>query len=109
MYTLEDDQETSASLRKRDFVNSPDAQAPSDTGGAAGEAPGDAPQQTGSSFVRPFSPRQITSSFKRLTTPGKNAAAVGSGGKRVALAALTVACIGVFFTALGQALGVSAL
>src|SRR5258706_7263823 len=109
MYTLEDDQETSASLRKRNFVNSPDAQAPVDTGGAAGAPPADAPQQSGSSFIRPFSPRQITSSFKQLTTPGKNAAAVGSGGKRVALAALTVACIGVFFTALDQTVVVTAL
>ncbi|HEX6484132.1 MAG TPA: MFS transporter [Ktedonobacteraceae bacterium] len=160
MYTLEDDQETSASLRKRDFVNSPDAQAPSDAGGAAGQAPGDAgqqggrvpaggassspggatptvpgaasdapqegrvpargtptipgaasdaPQHIGSSFIRSFSPRQITSSFKRLTTPGKNGAAAGTGGKRVALAALTVACIGVFFTALDQTVVVTAL
>lgn len=130
MYTLEDDQETSASLRKRNFVNAADAQTPSDTGGAASEPPGDAPQdgrvparntptihaaagdapqQPDSSFIQPFSPQQITSSFKRLTTPGKNVAAAGTAGKRAALAALTVACIGVFFTALDQTVVVTAL
>ena len=109
MYTLEDDQETSARLRKRDFVNAPGSQAPSDTGGAASESPGDARQHTGSSFIQSFSPQQITSSFKQLTTPGKTGATAGTPGKRVALAALTVACIGVFFTALDQTVVVTAL
>src|SRR6266699_6238664 len=109
MYTLEDDQETSARLRKRDFVNAPGSQPPSDTGGAASGPPGDVRQHTSSSFIQAFSPRQITSSFKQLTTPGKTATTAGSGGKRVALAALTVACIGVFFTALDQTVVVTAL
>src|SRR2546430_5655822 len=109
MYTLEDDQETSARLRKRDFVNAPGSQAPSDTGGAASGPPGDVRQHTGSSFIQAFSPRQITSSFKQLTTPGKTATTAGTAGKRVALAALTVACIGVFFTALDQTVVVTAL
>ena len=130
MYTLEDDSETSASLRKRNFVNAPGTQALSDTGGAANEPPGDVPQasragaspaptihaavgdappHSDSSFIQSFSPRQITSSFKQLTMPGKNVAAAGSTGKRAALAALTVACIGVFFTALDQTVVVTAL
>src|SRR5258707_4095939 len=109
MYTLEDDQETSARLRKRDFVNAPGSQAPSDTGGAASGPPGDARQHTGSSFIQSFSPRQITSSFKQLTTPGKTAATAGTTGKRVAVAALILACIGLFFTALDQTVVVTAL
>jgi MFS family permease len=104
MYTLEDDQETSARLHKRDFTDTSNAPAVLDeqgTGGSNAQAP------SRSSFVHRFSPQQITSSFKKLTTPGQTI--VNRREKRIALAALTVACIGVFFTALDQTVVVTAL
>ena len=48
--------------------------------------------------------QQITNSLKKLTTPAKSA-----GNQRIAIAALTIACIGVFFTALDQTVVVTAL
>lgn len=48
--------------------------------------------------------QQITNSLKRLTTPAKTA-----GNKKLAVTALTIACIGVFFTALDQTVVVTAL
>jgi MFS family permease len=99
MYTLEDDQETSARLRKRDFANTPAV--PEDQGKGGPGAPGSP------SFAHHFSPEQITSSFKKLTTPNQSVA--NKHDKRVALAALTIACIGVFFTALDQTVVVTAL
>ncbi len=116
MYTLEDDQETSENLRKRNFINATGAPAPS---GAAVpgrdsalslSSPGDPGQGQGAVPTRPLSfSQQITSSFKKLTTPGKNITAASPAGKRAAMAALTVACIGVFFTALDQTVVVTAL
>lgn len=87
MYTLEDDQETSARLRKDDLKQVDHMAGASSTG-----------QQHA-----PLT--QITSSLKKITTPGKAHVA----DRRVALAALTIACIGVFFTALDQTVVVTAL
>ena len=99
MYTLEDDQETSARLRKDDFTNAP---AEAGTAGANTQPP-----PTGSTFAHRFSPQQITSSFKKLATPGQ--AIADKREKRVALAALSVACVGVFLTAMDQTVVVTAL
>jgi MFS family permease len=104
MYTLEDDQETSARLRKRDFANAsstPGLPAEPGTGGTGAQSP------AGSSSAHRFSVDQVTSSFKKLTTPDK--ANISANEKRAALAALTIACIGVFFTALDQTVVVTAL
>jgi MFS family permease len=104
MYTLEDDQETSTRLRKRDFANTLHTPAVAEgqgTGGNNAQAP------SSSSFAHRFSAQQITSSFKKLTTPNQSVA--NKHDRRVALAALTVACIGVFFTALDQTVVVTAL
>ncbi|MBA2287389.1 MAG: MFS transporter [Ktedonobacteraceae bacterium] len=87
MYTLEDDQETSARLRKDDLKQADHTTGASPTG-----------QQHA-----PLT--QISSSLKQITTPGKAHVA----DRRVALAALTIACIGVFFTALDQTVVVTAL
>src|SRR5713226_8107525 len=125
MYTLEDDQETSAGLRKRDFLGASSTSplfADTGSGGTNAEGhlegtiagqfiePGDSLDdlsQPTAKFPRLFSPRQITSSFKQLTTPGKNAG--GARGKRTALAAMIVACVGVFLTAMDQTVVVTAL
>jgi MFS family permease len=125
MYTLEDDQETSAGLRKRDFLGASSTSplfADPGSGGTNTEGhlegtiagqfiePGDSlddSSQPTAKFPRLFSPRQITSSFKQLTTPGKNAG--GARGKRAALAAMIVACVGVFLTAMDQTVVVTAL
>ena len=91
MYTLEDDKETTSSLRKRDFDST--SQAPDGSGGAA----------TGA-LHHPSLSTQVTSSFKKITTPAQPQA----GGKGVALGALTIACIGVFFTTMDQTDGAAA-
>ncbi|GAC1391546.1 MAG: hypothetical protein NVS4B11_30810 [Ktedonobacteraceae bacterium] len=50
-------------------------------------------------------PKQITNALQQLTTPAKTA----TGNQKVALAALTLACIAVFFTTLDQTVVVTAL
>src|SRR5438876_4532334 len=103
MYTLEDDQETSSRLNKKEF---PTQDAATDTPGAPAqqETPGQ-PVPENHTRKRTFSPKQVTGSFKQLTTPGQG----NAGNQKVALAALTIACIGVFFTALDQTVVVTAL
>ena len=97
MYTLEDDQETSSRLRKRDVASA--VTVPPGAGASgAGTKPAYAQQ-------RPSLSEQVSGSFKKLTTPAQAQA----GGRGVALAALTMACIGVFFTALDQTVVVTAL
>ncbi len=122
MYTLEDDQETSSRLQKRDFTI---AEQPGTFGDDSDSVSEDATQVVSlpeeptpaaqedavsapAHHTGRFSTQQITSSFKRLTTPtpGKTHSAAE---RRIALAALTVACIGVFFTALDQTVVVTAL
>jgi len=111
MYTLEDDEETSSRLNKKALsAAEPQAGTFSDPTAAPGEetqepvqpAPAQQPEPTGKHH---FSSQQITGSLKRLTTPGKT----NAGKQKVALAALTIACIGVFFTALDQTVVVTAL
>ncbi len=119
MYTLEDDQETSARLRKRDFLGVP-AMSPlpedAGSGGTHGAVAGqflepadqlDDGSSTTTRIPRLFSPQQMSSSFKKLTTPGKNVDS--AKGKRAALAAMIVACVGVFLTAMDQTVVVTAL
>src|SRR6266849_7379074 len=102
MYTLEDDQETSARLRKDDFTHAPAVPVEAGSGGANTQAP-----PTSSTSAHRCSPPQITSSFKRLAAPGR---AIGDKrGKRAALAAMIVACVGVFLTAMDQTVVVTAL
>ena len=119
MYTLEDDQETSARLRKRDFPGaSSTSPLPEDAGsGGTHEAVAgqflepadqlDDGSSTTTRIPRLFSPQQMSSSFKKLTTPGNNLAS--AKGKRAALAAMIVACVGVFLTAMDQTVVVTAL
>ncbi len=125
MYILEDDHETSESLRKKDFLNTsytqsvPDELVEPGTMGASEElggapltppSPSTRPTQPlaqAASFTRLFSPKQITSSFKALTTPGKNAGS--TSGSRSALLAMIVACVAVFLTALDQTVVVTVL
>ncbi|HLJ35421.1 MAG TPA: MFS transporter, partial [Ktedonobacteraceae bacterium] len=116
MYTFEDDQETSSTLRQRDILNAQQMQQAQSTqdlldNQATQTAMQDASARANSSIhnhntlVQQFSPQQITSSFKQLTTPTKAAA----GSKGVAIAALSIACISVFFTAMDQTVVVTAL
>jgi MFS family permease len=95
MYTLEDDEETSARLRKGDYHNSPYA------------APADAPPALEPTApAAPSRRAQITSSFKKLATPGT---AASPAEKRLAIAALIVACASVFVTSMDETVVVTAL
>lgn len=89
-------------MRKDDFTNAPAVPAEAGPGGANTQPP-----PTSSTFAHRFSPQQITSSFKNLATPGQ--AIVDQREKRAALAALSVACVGVFLTAMDQTVVVTAL
>ena len=95
MYTLEDDEETSARLRKRDYHNSPYA-------GQGDAPPAPEPPAPATSSRR----AQITSSFKKLATPGTVAS---PAEKRLAIAALIVACASVFVTSMDETVVVTAL
>src|SRR6266487_4054946 len=97
MYTLEDDQETSSRLRKRDFAGAATSPRGADTASTGTKAT--------HAHQRPSLSEQVSGSFKKLTTPAQSQA----GGRGVALAALTMACVGVFFTALDQTVVVTAL
>ena len=88
MYTLEDDKETTSSLRKHNA-------------GAQFIAP--PPVDDDAQHIS--LDKQVTNAFKKITTPAK----AQTGSKGVALAALTIACIGVFFTAMDQTVVVTAL
>jgi len=101
MYTLEDDQETSASLQKRDFANLSAVPEEQSSGGANEDI------IDSSNTAHRSIPEKITHSFKKFTPPGQNV--INKSEKRVALAALIIACIGVFFTALDQTVVVTAL
>ena len=103
MYTLEDDQETSASLQKRDFAHM--SAGPEEPG--ADGANDLSPDGSSATHHSHSIPGQITGSFKKFTSPGQNV--TGKGERRVALAALIIACVGVFFTALDQTVVVTAL
>lgn len=102
MYTLEDDQETSARLRKRDFQNAastlpPDVQAAETT----------APELEPTAPARLSRHERIASAFRRFATPGTSLA--NQGEKRLAIAALLVACASVFVTSMDETVVVTAL
>jgi MFS family permease len=101
MYTLEDDQETTASLHKRDLANM--ATVPEERGFESVNE-----RTPGSSLTTEHSIReQITNSFKKLISPEQHI--TNKRERRAALAALIIACIGVFITALDQTVVVTAL
>src|SRR6266581_3556835 len=101
MYTLEDDQETSASLHKRDVADM--SAVPEGQGsGVVNERTPDSSSSTHHSI-----PEQITNSLKKLTSPNQHV--TNKRERRIALAALIIACIGVFITALDQTVVVTAL
>ncbi|HVU67670.1 MAG TPA: MFS transporter [Ktedonobacteraceae bacterium] len=102
MYTLEDDQETSARLRKRAFQQARAAQMP-DVQAAEAADPALAPTAP----ARPSRREQITSSFKQLAMPGT--AVASRGERRLAIAALFVACASVFVTSMDETVVVTAL
>jgi MFS family permease len=102
MYTLEDDQETSARMRQRDFQNSPYA-TPNDADAQTASAASPAQESVASPSARQG---RATSAFKTLTTPGKTAT---QADKRLAIAALIVACASVFVTSMDQTVVVTAL
>src|SRR6266702_327782 len=101
MYTLEDDQETSASLHKRDYANMSAVPEEQGSGGVNERTPDNSPSAHHSL------PEQISNSLKKLTSP--NQYVTNKRERRVALAALVIACIGVFITALDQTVVVTAL
>ena len=158
MYTLEDDNETSSRLHKKDFLHAQSTQSifgppPEDEGQAgtfanfeagisdlpedgnektslfkrisfkhkATKTPDKDTVQVAAPLVTPVEPlvvplpaappvavevlEQPTNPLKQLTTPAKT----GVGNQKVALAALTIACIAVFFTTLDQTVVVTAL
>lgn len=121
MYTLEDDHETSKSLHKHDFGKVPAA-----SGNADMESPWATAMPTVPRKKRPYVlalrhrsfNTHVKDAFKKLTTSARVALGdpisgtgntTPSGGKGVAMAALTIACISVFFTALDQTVVVTAL
>src|SRR6266576_6064646 len=101
MYTLEDDQETSASLHKRDFANMSAVPEEQGSGGVNERTPDNSPSAHHSL------PEQISNSLKKLTSPNQHV--TNKRERRVALAARVIACIGVFITALDQTVVVTAL
>src|SRR5439155_4386227 len=85
MYTLEDDQETSASLHKRDFANMSAIPEDQDSGGVNERTP------DSSSTAHHSIPEHITNSLKKLASPNQHVA--NKRERRVALAALIIGCI----------------
>lgn len=105
MYTLEDDQETSARLRKRDFQAA--LAAPASDVQAAQTAEVAEPAFEPTAPAHPSRREHITSSFKKLATPGTTPASRSE--KRLAVAALLVACASVFVTSMDETVVVTAL
>ena len=66
MYTLEDDQETSSRLNKRDIAAAAESQAGTFGDGGELEVSDIQDAQASSSLSKHFSAQQITSSFKKL-------------------------------------------
>jgi len=66
MYTLEDDQETSASLHKRDFADMSAVPEGRGSGGVNERTP------DSSSSAHHSIPEQITNSLKKLTSPNQH-------------------------------------
>src|SRR5947209_10418168 len=107
MYTLEDDKETTSSLRQRDIPTT--LHAPGDpASGSPNSSSTEANNGETSDAQRLSLSAQITQSFKKITTPAASRQAQ-PGSKGIALTALTIACISVFFTAMDQTVVVTAL
>lgn len=104
MYTLEDDKETTSSLRKRKITKALQGEEAAVPAATMSAAPGTTAGRI-SETQRIALSEQITNTLKKITTPGQAQA----GSKGVAIAALTMACIGVFFTAMDQTVVVTAL
>jgi MFS family permease len=98
MYTLEDDQETSARLRKQAVTRALQTSSDEEMPGAAAHG---GPQTLALPGLA-----QLSGAFKRITTPDQTRQ---QGRPTLALAALTIACVAVFFTALDQTVVVTAL
>ncbi len=120
MYTFENDDETSSRLHKHEILSAalsttqPEKSRTSDEAEAVIQLPfhdthvtenPSAPTQPDDKVNSGTISRQITGSFKELTQPSSDT----KGNARFAVAALTVACISVFFTALDQTVVVTAL
>jgi MFS family permease len=105
MYTLEDDNETS-SRYKRDVIDpaSQDTLANDQPDAAASVAEPEQATLPDQTNAQPSSAHQGSTSFKQLIQPDTT-----TGKPGLAVAALTIACIAVFFTALDQTVVVTAL
>src|SRR5947209_19882708 len=107
MYTLEDDKETTSSLRQRGLP--PASPAPGDPASeATNDVPTEANKADAGDAQRLSLTAQITQPFKKIITPAAPKE-TQQGSKGVALTALTIACIAVFFTAMDQTVVVTAL
>lgn len=102
MYTLEDDQETSARLRQRDFHNSPYAGSASGQSEAAASPGEGSPAPVGASRSLRFA-----SLLKKFAPSG--VASASRADRRLAVAALLVACASVFLTSMDETVVVTAL
>src|SRR5690349_20661062 len=103
MYKLEDDKEATSSLGKRDEV---EAAAADEVSLLPVKEPTVGLPVDGSGQAEHMSLRtQVTNALKRITTPAQTQ----KSGKRVAVAALAIACVSVFFTAMDQTVVVTAL
>lgn len=102
MYTLEDDEETSARLRQRDFHNSPYAAPQSEE--ASSVVP---PTLELTAPDAPSGRARLAGRLKKLIPSGPVAAS--SAEKRLAIVALIVACASVFVTSMDETVVVTAL
>ncbi|GAC1622212.1 MAG: hypothetical protein NVS4B7_13760 [Ktedonobacteraceae bacterium] len=106
MYTLEDDKETTSNLRKRAVPSTlPPDEVSEVTGLPAMDTAGGLQSEGTSAAQRDLLSRQVTNSLKKIATPVKTP----KNGKHIAFAALAIACISVFFTAMDQTVVVTAL
>src|ERR1700676_3083676 len=99
MYTLEDDKETTSSLRKRNVASAK---------GIPADTPTGLPSEGDSDAQRESLSRQVTNSFKKILTTSETPTSP-TRSRSVALAALTIACISVFCTAMDHTVVVTAL
>src|SRR5258708_5725607 len=100
MYTLEDDEETSARLRQRDFLHSP----------YAASAPADAQaNKVASSSPEPTVPSPLRRGAMPSVSNTSTGTAANPATRRLAIAALIVACASVFITSMDETVVVTAL
>lgn len=105
MYTLEDDHETPSNLRRDMLPDNTVIDGETGLPYAAVPTPADLHASTLPLQPDPVHQTRLGRVWQRLTTPGKNS----NGKKHEGFAALTIACIAVFFTALDQTVVVTAL